>query len=122
MHVLVGMWLCAFAAAATQEVALQDARLNFAGVVEGFIDERSPKGYWPLRDKVTGKIRRLKLLRIEEDSVNAVGKTRFNGTALLKDVRGGKLVSCVFTVDFAAPPWKVVRMTMTPIGQHALSP
>ena len=103
-------------------LSMEDARLNFASVVETFIGQRSPDGFWPLKDKVSGRKRRLKLESIDETKITTArtGASHFTGPVILTDLAdGNRPLRADFTVDLSGSQWKVVGMKLS---QPAPSP
>jgi hypothetical protein len=95
-------------------MTLDDARLNFGTVVESFITERSPKGYWPLKQKTTNKILKLRLDAIEKKTVRRLTPGHFVGRATLSQVDDASPVKADFYVDFSGVNWKVEKMRLVP--------
>ncbi len=95
-----------------KQVGLADARVNIVSIIEAFIAQRSPDGFWPLRDKKTRRLRHLKLLSIDQKNVQAVGGALYTAPALLKDSMSKETLAAQFTVDFTGPNWQVGRMRM----------
>jgi hypothetical protein len=95
---------------AAHPMDLDDARENFAAVVEGYVAKRSAKGYWTYIEKQGGKPRRLVGPSVDEESIQARERSRFSGRVKLKDARGGKPVALEFVVDFSGVEWKVVEV------------
>lgn len=91
-----------------------DARVNFASVVESFVAARSPNGFWPLKEKTTGNVLHLVLIDKEPKKVDAVegSVARYTGQVLLRDQTTGDQVKASFTVDFSGSEWKVKSMKL----------
>src|SRR4051812_5928125 len=51
------------------EVSQADARANAATLIQSFMAKHSEDGAFPLRDKTTKKLRRLKLVKVDEKGV-----------------------------------------------------
>lgn len=101
--------------AAGGAMSRDDARMNFGTVVDSFVAERSPEGYWPLRDKATGKVRRLKIAAKDPKSVvSGEGAGMFVGRVTLLDESSGERLKADFTVDFSGAEWKVKQMRLIP--------
>lgn len=100
------------APAPSKPISLADARVNIVSIIEAFIAQRSPHGFWPLRDKKTRRMRHLKLLAIDDRHVHADGGALYTAPASLKDTTSGATLAALFTVDFTGPNWQVVRMRM----------
>jgi hypothetical protein len=101
---------------ADRQPTIEDARINIGGIIQAFIDQRSPEGYWPLRDKRSKRVRRLKLTRVEDDKVKDEGKMRFSAPAVLTDTENEGTVRAVFIVSFRGPEWRVVGMRLIAPG------
>jgi hypothetical protein len=95
-------------------MTLDDARSNVGTLITSFVTQRSAQGFMPLRDKRTKKVRKLKLVSVEEKKVKAAGGKRYAAPAKLKDLASGQTLDAVFTVDFTGPEWKVVGMRLLP--------
>jgi hypothetical protein len=102
--------------AAGGSMSLDDARMNFGTVVDSFVATRSPDGYWPLKDKTTGKVRHLKIVAKDPKSVEPGegGGSLFIGRVTLKDESSGERLKADFTVDFGGAEWKVTQMKLIP--------
>lgn len=86
---------------------LNDARENFATVVETFLAQNTKEGVWNLRDKRAKKIRRLALVSIEPKTVRAGAKPGlFRGRVKFRD-ENGKPVLMEMTVDMTGVQWRV---------------
>jgi len=103
-------------------MSLDDARMNFATIIESFVVERSPKGYWPFKQKSTGKVLKLTFAKTLPKSVHEVLGGHFAGRAVLREVEEGFTVQADFTVDFSGSRWKVERMRLVSITQPARKP
>jgi hypothetical protein len=95
-------------------VTLEDVRINIGAIVKTFVEQRSPDGFWPLKDKSSGQLRRLQLLAVAADKVKDEGKMRYSAPATLKDLEAEQTVRAVFIVSFRGPEWKVVGMKLLP--------
>ncbi len=93
-------------------MALDDARLNFPTVIESFIAEHSPHGYWPLKQKTTGKVLKLKFKSILPKSVRQLKEGLYLGRAVLREVQADSPITADFTVDFSGSRWKVEGMRL----------
>lgn len=92
-------------------VNIDSARINFQTVVEAFVADKSPEGYWPLQDKRSGKTRKLKLKAINPRSVRTDFRDGFyRADAEFTDLSEGKPFKAVFVVDFSGAQWKVAEM------------
>lgn len=98
------------ASPANSEMPPEDAGDNFRTVITSFIANRSPKGYWPLKDKATGRIMRLKLVKVNAGNLRKLKSNNYAGSAVLKDVERGTLLKVEFGVDFSGAEWKVTGM------------
>lgn len=95
-------------------VSIEDARVNFASIVETFVARQSPEGFWLLRDKKTGRARRLRLLSVNAKAVKDAGAGRFKGPAQLRDLGEGADLPAEFVVDMSGSDWKVVGLRLLP--------
>ncbi|MBI3551040.1 MAG: hypothetical protein HY077_00860 [Elusimicrobia bacterium] len=96
-------------------MSLDDARTNFGTVIDAFISQRSPNGYWPLKDKATGQIKRLKLLAKDPKSLREEGGGgHYAGLVTLQDAETRERITAEFLVDFTGTEWKVERMKLVP--------
>jgi hypothetical protein len=100
-------------------MSLDDARTNFSTVVESFIASHSPDGYWPVRQKTTGKLLKLKFQSVAPASVHELKEGRYLGRALLREVQADSLVKADFTVDFSGPRWEVKGMRLISLKASA---
>ena len=98
------------APAASAEMSQEDAVINFPTVVSSFISDRSPKGYWPLKDKATGQIMKLKLVKVDAEYLRQSGPNNFSGSAVLADIQRKTRLKVEFAVDFSGAEWKVTGM------------
>lgn len=90
-----------------------DAAANFETIVQTFITDRSPKGYWPLRDKKTGRLLKLKLESLDPKTVGPTGRPGYYfARARLLEITDGTSVDCEFTVDFTTDRWVVKGMRL----------
>ena len=96
----------------TGEMRLEDARPNFQSILEAFIAARSRNGYWPLREKTTKQVLRLKLQSIDLKDLRQEEKSVFTAPALLLDVKNARRVPVEFSIDFSGTQWHVTRMRM----------
>jgi|GEM_PF-5096097 len=103
----------------SRPMTLDDARTNFSTIVESFVVEHSPDGYWPLRQKTTGKVLKLKFESILPKSVRDIKDGRFMGRAVLRGVAEDLTVKADFTVDFSGPQWKVEGMRLVSVTPAA---
>jgi hypothetical protein len=103
-------------------MTIDDARMNFATIVESFIIERSKNGCWPLKQKTTGKLLKLKFESILPKSVHELKEGRFMGRAVLRELATDSTVRADFTVDFSGPQWKVEGMRLVSITPPAREP
>jgi hypothetical protein len=97
-----------------RSLSIDDIRVNFATVVENFITARSPKGYWPLKQKSTGKVLKLKLVKVSEKTVHEVGHGRYVGRAILRQVDADLRHQADFFVNLAGEEWTVERLRLLP--------
>jgi len=100
---------------AQNPMTIDDARLNFGTVVESFIAAHSPDGYWPLKQKTTGKVLKLKLDKIEDKTVRQVRPGHFKGRAVLREIDEKRLVKADFFVDFSGMKWNVEKLSLVKI-------
>ncbi|MCX5794546.1 MAG: hypothetical protein NTY77_03510 [Elusimicrobia bacterium] len=107
---------------ASRPMSLADARMNFATVVESFIAAHSPDGYWPLKQKSTGKALKLRFESILPDSVREIQDGRFMGRAVLRDVEANIPVKADFTVDFSGHQWQVESLSLVSAAPRARKP
>jgi hypothetical protein len=94
-------------------MTLDDARVNFATVVEAYVAKNSPDGYWPYSERKGGKgakSRRLTHPKISDKSVEKSGDARYSGLVKLRDARGGRSLTLEFVVDLSGLKWKVVSV------------
>jgi hypothetical protein len=95
------------------EATLDLGRANFESIVEAFVARRSANaGYWPLRDKKTGRLRHLKLVSVDAKRVRGAGRGRFSGPVLLRDEINRDALDAEFVVDMSGTEWKVVGMRL----------
>jgi hypothetical protein len=104
------------------EVSQADARANAATLIQSFLAKHSEGGAFPLRDKTTKKLRRLKLMKVDEKGVEPAGVARFTAPAWLKDEESGETLEASFLLDFASPDWKVVGLRLKPPPAATSSP
>ncbi|MBI5240869.1 MAG: hypothetical protein HY926_10390 [Elusimicrobia bacterium] len=98
-------------------MSIDDARMNFATVVESFIAARSPKGYWPLKQKSSARVLHLRLEKVLPKTVRkAGGGNVYTGRAALWEVDEDFAVQADFTVDLGGRRWEVksMRLVSTP--------
>lgn len=97
-------------------MSLDDARTNFGTVIDAFIAGHSRDGYWPLKDKATGLVRRLKVVSKEPKGItpDESGGGRYIGRITLKDANNGERLQAEFLVDFSGSEWKVKQMRLIP--------
>lgn len=100
-------------AEASKTVTLDDARSSVGTLIQSFIAQRSADGAWPLLDKRTKKLRRLRLVKVDEKKVRAAGKQIYAAPATLKDLDSTEQLQAVFKVDFSGSEWKVVGMRLS---------
>lgn len=92
-------------------MTLADARINLPTVVHAFVEKRSREGVWPLRDKASGRLRKLRLLGLDAEKTKRAGEEGlFAAPGTLLDVETDERVPVVFTVDFSGTEWKVSRL------------
>jgi hypothetical protein len=103
-------------------MSIDDARMNFNTVVESFVSEHSPKGYWPLKQKSTGKVLKLRFEKIMPKSVHEVLGGHYAGRAVLREAEEDFTVQADFTVDFSGSRWKVERMRLVSGAPAARTP
>jgi len=101
-------------APAPTAMSLADARLNFGTVVESFIAARSRKGYWPLKQKSTGKTLRLKFVEVGPKTVREIQPGHFAARVLLHDLDKDQPIKADFYVDFSGRQWAVERLRLVP--------
>lgn len=98
---------------ASRTISPADAAANFETIVNSFITDRSAKGYWPLRDKKTGRLLKLKLESLDPKTVRSTGREGYYfARARLIDTVSGEPVDCEFTVDFTSDRWAVKGMRL----------
>jgi hypothetical protein len=96
-------------------MSLDDARMNFGTVIDAFLAEKTQKGYWPLREKLTGKILHLQLVSKDPKTVADAGAGgKFTGTVNFVDLLTREKRKTEFTVDLSGSQWKVVSMHLFP--------
>jgi len=103
-------------------LAIEDARLNFGTVVESFIAQHSAGGYWPLKQKTSGKLLKLKFVKTYPKSIREVRLGHYIGRAGLSEIETGEDVQTLFTVDFSGSIWKVEQMRLVSIRPPAGKP
>lgn len=93
-------------------MSLEDARINFPTVVQAFVDKRSDAdGLWPLRDKETGKLRKLKLVSLASEKAKEDGDGLFSAPGVVADMaNNGEKLPVVFTCNFAGSEWRVEKL------------
>ncbi|HAM36857.1 MAG TPA: hypothetical protein DEB40_10675 [Elusimicrobia bacterium] len=92
--------------------AIEDARVNFATVVETFIAKRSERGYWIFAQEKNGKALKLKLDSILEPTVHATGVGHYAGEVMLRELGSNRLIKADFQVDLASPQWQVEDISL----------
>lgn len=97
---------------------LDALRENFGTVVENFITARSRDGYWPLKQKTTGKILKLKLETVKESSVREVEPGHVSGRVILIQADKSR-IEADFFVDFSASVWTVEKLRLLPAQAKA---
>jgi len=100
-------------AEAPKTITLDDARSNVTTLIQSFIAQRSADGAWPLVDKRTKKVRRLRLVKVDEKKVRSAGNQIYAAPATLKDIDSTEQLQAVFKVDFSGSEWKVVGMRLS---------
>lgn len=108
---------------AAAPMSLDDARTNFSTVIEAFVAKRSEDGVWRFQEK-SGRVRSLRLEKIEVAELKTAGKGRFSGPVRMRDVKDGAVLRMNFVVDFGGERWEVVGMTMRrpPASRRAGTP
>ncbi|MDD5656288.1 MAG: hypothetical protein PHF00_03435 [Elusimicrobia bacterium] len=109
------------AEAEAKPMSLDDARVNFATVVENFILDRSGNGYWPLKRKTTGKALRLLFVGVDGKTVQSSSAGRYSGIVLLRQVDGPP-VKAVFDVSFTQARWGVQSFRLLPDAPKKTAP
>jgi len=107
---------------APRVMSADDARTNFSTVVESFIASHSPDGYWPVRQKTTGKVLRLKFQSVSSKTVHEANEGHYRGLATLREVQTDTLVKAEFTVDFSGPRWDVLGMRLLSVKAAPAKP
>ena len=107
------------AAAAAGSMTLADARENFPGVAERYIEENSRKGYWPLRDP-EGVVVKLKLLSFDLANIRQEAPGHFSAVAELRDMAGGAARRVELSVDLSDDHWVVEGVRL--IAREAKKP
>lgn len=97
---------------AAKPMDLADAAANAETVVSSFITDRSPKGYWPLREKKSGKLLRLKLESLDGKSVRQSRRPGFYTARAKMMEASGSPYECEFTIDFSGDRWAVTGMRL----------
>lgn len=95
-------------------LTLEDVKANITTVIEAFFAKRSTDdGYFPLRDRQTKKLRRLKLVKVEERKTREDGDGLYSAPAVLSDeAADGARLKAVFTVNFKGAEWTVEKMRL----------
>jgi hypothetical protein len=93
-------------------MTIDDARMNFATIVESFIAARSPKGYWPLKQKSADRVLRLKHEKTLPKTVRKIGEGLYTGRVVLLEADEGFAIQAEFTVDLSGARWQVKRMRL----------
>jgi hypothetical protein len=86
--------------------------MNFATVVESFIAARSPKGYWPLKQKSADRILNLKHEKTLPKTVRKIAEGVYTGRVVLLEADEGFTIQAEFTVDLSGARWQVKRMRL----------
>jgi len=89
-----------------------DARVNIASIVQAFVAAHSRDGAWALRDKSDGRVRRLSLQKVDENTTQSAGGQRFKVAASLRDLDSEETLRSQFFVDFSGPEWRVVGLRL----------
>lgn len=94
------------------KMSLEDVRINFPTVVQAFVDKRSDAdGLWLLRDKDSGKLRKLKLVSVDADKAREDQDGFYSAPAVVADMaNNGEKLPVVFTCSFAGSEWRVERL------------
>ena len=95
-----------------------DAKVNFPTVVESYLAQHSPRGYFPVTEKQTKKVWHLKLLEIQTGNLRSAGTNRYTARADFKDVRNGAKLSIDITVDFGGSEWSVTTLKVVRKGSR----
>jgi hypothetical protein len=94
--------------AASAAPSLEEARDNFATVVQNFLAQNTREGVWNLRDKRSKKIRRLAFESLDPKTLKSASKAaHYRGQVKFKDVDSGAAVLMEMTLDMSTPQWRV---------------
>lgn len=97
--------LTPFAGAAS----LSEAKDNIETVISNYAAEKSPDGYWPVKQR-DGKSQRLKLKSVDMQSIQRADAEIFKAAAVFLDEGGRTRFYAEFDVDFGGADWHVARM------------
>lgn len=93
-------------------LSLDDARVNAVTVVQAFVARKSPKGYWPFREKGSKALYKLTLSSIDEKKIKELTGGRYGVPASLDDAEKKARLKMEFVVDLSGAEWKVVGMRL----------
>lgn len=106
-------------AEATGPLSLDDVKANIQTVVQSFVDKRTnDQGWFPLRDRATGMLRKLRVTKLDVEKTVDDGNGLYSVPAALSDQASGEKLRATFTVDFKGSEWAVTNLRLIkPQGQ-----
>jgi hypothetical protein len=105
-----------------QHDVMDDARDNFGSIVEDYVSQNSPDGYFPLRQKGSGKTLKLRFKGLQPGSLKKVSAGHVAGVVAMTNAETRRLVMVDFFVDFSTPHWAVERASLAAPRSKAQGP
>lgn len=94
-------------------LTLDDVKANILTVVQSFVDKRTnDKGWFPLRDRETGMLRKLRLVSLDANKTTSDGGFLYSAPAVLSDEASNEKLRAIFTVDFQGAEWTVKKLRL----------
>jgi hypothetical protein len=91
---------------------MEDARNNFGNLVEDYIAQESPDGYFPLQQKGSNKTLKLQFKEFQQGSLKRVSPGHFTGVVAMTNQETHRLIMVDFFVDFSTTHWFVERVSL----------
>ncbi|MBI5245789.1 MAG: hypothetical protein HY923_01300 [Elusimicrobia bacterium] len=96
------------ASAPARAASLKEAQENVETIIQTYVAQKSPEGFWPVKQKGGGNLR-LKLKSIDAKNVRRTSGELFKVSATFTDEESRKPYYGEFDVDFGGMIWSVKR-------------